>query len=172
MTRTFAFVGLLCASVLTASCESMHPTTSPQIAITIQVAAPPTQLNCGQNVLVFSGPYVDPCGNINLSSFSGPSVSISLSIKTPGYGFFVQGSKDSLFYSEAHGGHKVPVIRGPRFMNGIVHTPNGNIQVQYNNTNVCLNGGGTGCQTSDYGIYLSRDGQFFKEVDPILINKL
>ena len=177
MTRAFSCAVVIGASVLSASCLSTHQRTLAQIAINIQVAPPPASSGCSQDQLTFSqsaptGPqYVNPCGDINLSSFSGPApVDVSMSIVTPGFAFNAEPGKDSLAYAEKHGATKSSVRPGSRFPNGVTHTSNAaDISFKYHNGRDCADH--TYCPKSDYGIYLSKDGSYFEEVDPIIVNQ-
>ena len=177
MTRAFACAVVIGASVL-ASCLSTHPTTSPPIAINVQVAPPPAASGCNQNQLTFSQSsptspqYVDACGDLDLSSFTGRApVDISMSIvSSPGFGFNGGSGKDSLAYAEKHGDPKSPVSQGSRFPDGVKHGANaGDISFKYHNGHDCADH--TPCPKSDYGIYLSKNGSYFGEVDPIIVNQ-
>src|SRR5215471_12279921 len=162
LTRALACAGLMCASVLIASCVTTPTSpTSPPIAINVQVTPPPAASSCSQNQLTFSQSspaspqYVDICGNIDLSSFSDHvPVDISMSIVgSPEYGFFVGPGKNALSYAEKHGAAKSSVTPGSRFPNGVTHGANPQvISFKYHNGHDCADH--TPCPKSDYGIYL------------------
>lgn len=91
-------------------------------------------------------------------------------VNSPGYAFFVGPGKDSLAYAEQHGSTKIPVSKGARFPEGVKHGASaGDISFKYHNSHNCTDH--PPCLKSDYGIYLSKGGSYFGEVDPIIVNQ-